>query len=155
MFEFEMALSRSTPLQDAIQSAYTILVNQLCAKDIKEDLFANEIIDMPLRQTIQNKSNSKEANVSLVDHLYTSGTVGLVERFIQVLRDTSSSYGVHEEIAQTLEGALRVHNVTVQSLPGQPEVSFTSTVCAFLIASDVVTHTNHEIPIPTSYIYTS
>ena len=127
-----MALSRSTtltPLQDAIQSVYTILVNQLCAKDIREDLFAKEIIDMPLKQTIQNKSNSKEANEALVDHLYTSGTVGLVKRFIQVLRDTSSSYEVHEEIAQKLEGALRVHNVTVQSLPGQPEVSFTSTVC--------------------------
>ena len=151
-----MALSRSTtstPLQDAIQSVYTILVNQLCAKDIKEDLFAKEIIDMPLKQTIQNKSNSKEANVSLVDHLYTSGTVGLVKRFIQVLRDTSSSYEVHEEIAKTLEGALRVHNVTVQSLPGQPEVSYTNTVYAFLIANDVVTHTNHEIPIPTSFIY--
>ena len=120
-----MALSRSvksTPLQDAIQSVYTILVNQLCAKDIREDLFAQEIIDMPLKQTIQIKSNSKEANEALVDHLYTSGTVGLVERFIQVLRDTSSNYEVHEEIAQTLEGALRVHEVTVQSFPGQLEV---------------------------------
>ena len=127
-----MALSHSTistPLRDAIQSDYTILVNQLCAKDIREDLFAKEIIDMPLKQTIQNKSNSKEANEALVDHLYNSGTVGLVKRFIQVLRDTSSSYEVHEEIARILEGTLRAHNVvTDQSLPGQPEVGFTSTV---------------------------
>ena len=103
----------STPLQDAIQSVYTVLVNQLCTKDIREDLFAKGIIDMPLKQTIQNKNNSKEANEVLVDHLYTSGTVESVKRFIQVLRDTSSSYEVHEEIAQTLEGALRVHKVTV------------------------------------------
>ena len=125
-----MALSRSrsitsTPLQDAIQSVYTILVKKLCAKDIREDLFAQEIINMPLKQTIQNKSNSKDANEALVDHLYNSGTIGLVERFIQVLRDTSSSYEVHEEIARTLEGALRVHNATVQSLPGQSKVSYT------------------------------
>ena len=120
-----MALSSSTSstlLQDAIQSVYTILVNQLCTKDIREDLFAKEIIDMPLKETIQNKSNSKEANEVLVDHLYKSGTVGLVRRFIQVLQDTSSSYEIHEETAKTLEGALRVHNVTNQSLPEQPEV---------------------------------
>ena len=109
----KMALSPSTSLQDAIQSVYTILVNQLCTKDIREDLFAKGIINMPLKQTIQNKNNSKEANEELVDHLYTSGTVESVKRFIQVLRDTSSSYEVHEEIAQTLAGALRVHKVTV------------------------------------------
>ena len=97
-----MALSRS-PLRDAIQPVYAILVNQLCTKDIREDLFAKGIINMPLKVTIQNKSNSKEANEALVDHLYTSGTVGSVKRFIQVLRDTSSSYKVHEEIARMLD----------------------------------------------------
>ena len=99
-------------------------MNQLCVKDIREDLFAQGIIDMPLNQTIQNKSNSKEANEALVNHLYRNGTVGLVERFIQVLRDTSLMYAVHKEIAETLEGALSDHNVMVQSLPGQPEVSY-------------------------------
>ena len=113
----------STPLQDAIQSVYRNLVSHLCTKHIREDLFAKRIIDMPLKQTIQNKDNDREANEALVDHLYTSGTVKLVEKFIQVLRDTSSSYKIHEEVAQSLEGALRVHNVTTQSLPGQPEVS--------------------------------
>ena len=82
----KMALSPSTSLQDAIQSVYTILVNQLCTKDIREDLFAKGIINMPLKQTIQNKSNSKEANEVLVDHLYTSGTVGSVKRFRPLLQ---------------------------------------------------------------------
>ena len=143
---------KSTPLQDAIQSVYTILVNQLCVKDIRENLFAKEIIDMPLNQTIQNKSNSKDANEALVDHLYTNGTVGSVKRFIQVLRDTSLMYAVHKEIAETLEGALSDHNVTVQSLPVQPEVSFTSTVCTFLICV-FLTRTNPEIATPTYVLY--
>ena len=136
-----MALSRS-PLRDAIQSVYAILVNQLCTKDIREDLFVEEIIDMPLMQTIQNKSNLKEANEALIDHLYTSGTVELVERFIKVLRDTSSNYKVHEEMAQKLEGA--VHEVRIQSLSRQSEVNCISTVCAFIV-NDVVTHTNDLI----------
>ena len=112
-----------TPLQDAIQSIYTKLANHLCTKDIREELFENKIITMPLKQTIQSKDNSKEANESVIDHLYNSGTVELVKRFIQVLRDTSSSYAIHEEVALDLEGALRVHNVTIQSLPNQSEVS--------------------------------
>ena len=115
-------LSTYAPLQDAIQSVYNILVNLLCTKDIREELFAKEIIDMPIKETIQNKSNSKEANEALIDHLYKRGTVELVEKFIEVLRDTSSSYEVHEEVAQKLEGALRVHDVRVQSLSGQSEV---------------------------------
>ena len=128
--------STSTQLRDAIQPVYAILVNQLCTKNIREDLFAKGIIDMPLKQTIQNKSNFKEANEVLIDHLYTSGTVELVERFIKVLRDTSSNYKVHEEIAQKLEGA--VHEVRIQSLSRQSEVNFISTVCAFIV-NDAVT----------------
>ena len=113
----------STPLHDAIRSVYNKLLSHLCTKHIREELYARGIIEMPLKQTIQSKDNDKEANEALVDHLITSGTIKLVKKFIQILRDTSSSYKIHEEIAQSLEGALRVHNVPTQSLPGQSEVS--------------------------------
>ena len=119
------SLASKNSLKTAIKSVYSSLMSQLCARDIRDELFANGIIEMPLKQTIQSKDNVKEANEVLVDHLYISGTVELVEKFIKVLRDTSPSFPIHKEIAEALEKALRVHNVTTQSVgvPRQYEVS--------------------------------
>ena len=93
-----------TEVENIIQKHYTSLLDKLNVKKLVDYLYEEKMVSGPLMEKIEKADSRREANKVYIDHLSSSGTVSTLQKFAQLLIDTSDKLcnEVHREWGTTL-----------------------------------------------------
>ena len=87
------------------------LLENLCVKEIANQLLqgvdGKQLITDDIYERINHAVTKNDANEIFLEHL-RSKTLSDFEIFCKILQQTSKDYGVHEEVADRLEGDTRI-----------------------------------------------
>ena len=78
-----------TEVESIIRKHRAKLLEQLNVKQLVDYLYEKKMVNGPLMEKIEKADVRRESNTVYIDHLRSSGTVSTLQRFAQLLVDTS------------------------------------------------------------------
>ena len=88
--------------KEIIRKNLLLLIEDLDAKSIVNHLFAGEVINDSLVEKIKACTTRKEANDVLVWHLHKSASMKTLDKFYNILKETSEICPKHSELLEKL-----------------------------------------------------
>ena len=112
MIYISLCIDASCGWRKVIQLHHRVyLLENLCIKEIANQLLqgvdGTQLITDDIYQRINHAVTKKDANEIFLEH-FRSKTFSSVDIFCEILRQTSRDYEVHEEVADRLEGDIRI-----------------------------------------------
>ena len=101
-----------TEVESIIRKHYTSLLKKLNVQQLVDYLYERKMVSGSLMEKIENADSRREANKVYIDHLVSNGTLSTIQRFAQLLVDTSDilSIDVHKEWGTTLLKEIKKKN---------------------------------------------
>ena len=79
-------------VEDIVREFYIEMKRELNLKGVADVLYARRLIDLRLKETIDRKEMTQDANELFLDHLIRNGTLETLRRFCEVLEETANSH---------------------------------------------------------------